>query len=315
MVLFNKLQNNFLIKISNRYLVTRCIIVLFLFILFFLLQGFGTSNVLAAGVNNEQINLPHLDPTTNREYFENEIEATRQLIDEARGELKTLEQEYNSHRVTKALGKKNNYYSEAVDLLEKESLKSLELMKEYTFEQEKILDEISYNETLQSIKKKGLILINQLIKRNDEEYYEEYYKAQSEAKLTALVEKDELLLKIKEELEKTLPQDAVYLDNLQNENNKQGGSEYNVVNTDPEIYEDNFSDHSTIVEILKKIDISPHPQDLKYDDNKKETLDTELNKVNKKLGDLAQKIREIEQQSQYSTKKKIITTDYQVLLI
>ncbi|WP_341762420.1 autotransporter domain-containing protein [Candidatus Tisiphia endosymbiont of Melanophora roralis] len=318
MVLFNKLQNNFLINrsnryIFNRYLVTRCIIFLFLFILFLLLQGFGTSNVLAAELRNEQINLPHLDPTTNREYFENEIEATRQLIDEARGELKTLEQEYNSHRVTKALGKKNNYYSEAVDLLEKESLKSLELMKEYTFEKEKILNEILDNKTLKGIKEKGLTEIEKLIDRNYEEYNKalleakqkifeekkEYNKAQSEAKLKALVEKDNFLLTIKKELEETSHQDAVY---LKNENNKQGGSEYNVVNTDPEIYEDNFSDHSSIIEILKKIKISP--QDLGYDDNKKETLYTNLKEVNQKLGDLAQKIRETEKQDSILNQEK-----------
>ncbi|MFU7503472.1 MAG: hypothetical protein ACE1S7_08910, partial [Candidatus Tisiphia sp.] len=221
------------------------------------------------------------------------------------GELKTLEQEYNSHRVTKALGKKNNYYSEAVDLLEKESLKSLELMKEYTFEKEKILNEILDNKTLKGIKEKGLTEIEKLIDRNYEEYNKalleakqkifeekkEYNKAQSEAKLKALVEKDNFLLTIKKELEETSHQDAVY---LKNENNKQGGSEYNVVNTDPEIYEDNFSDHSSIIEILKKIKISP--QDLGYDDNKKETLYTNLKEVNQKLGDLAQKIRETEKQ-------------------
>ncbi|MFU7502529.1 MAG: hypothetical protein ACE1S7_03620 [Candidatus Tisiphia sp.] len=45
-----------------------------------------------------------------------------------------------------------------------------------------------------------------------------------------MVEKEESLSKIKKELEETSYQDAVY---LKNENNKQGGSEYNVVNKKP----------------------------------------------------------------------------------
>jgi RPE1 domain-containing protein/outer membrane autotransporter protein len=256
MVLFYKLQN----ILINRYLVTRYIIFLFLFILFFLLQGFGTSNVLAAGVNN----------------VENGLEEIQQTINKAYGELERLKQEYNSHTVN---------YSEEVELLEDKYLKSLDLMTQYKFKREKIRDEISYNKTLQGIKKKGLTEIENLIDRN----YEEYDKAQSEDERNTLAEKEKFLLTIKKELEETPYQDAVY---LKNENNKQGGSEYNVVNTDPEIYEDNFSEHSSIVEILKKINISP--QDLGYDDNKKETLDTKLNEVNKKLKDTQQYIDKIE---------------------
>ncbi|MFP3018032.1 MAG: hypothetical protein ACEY3E_03880 [Candidatus Tisiphia sp.] len=261
MVLFNKLQNNFLINRSNRYLVTRCIIFLFLFILFFLLQGFGTSNVLAAGVNN----------------VENELEEIQQTINKAYGELERLKHEYNSHTVN---------YSEEVELLENKYLKSLDLMTQYKFEREKTRDKISYNETLQGIKEKGLIKIKELIEKNSEEYD----KAQSEDERKTLVKKEEFLSTIKKELEETPYQDAVY---LKNENNKQGGSEYNVVNTNPEsIYESNFSDHSSIVKILKKINISP--QDLRYDDNTKETLYTNLKEINQNLERTKQYIDEIE---------------------
>lgn len=162
MVLFNKLQNNFLINISNRYLVTRCIIFLFLFILFFLLQGFGTSNVLAAGVNN----------------VENELEEIQQTINKAYGELERLKHEYNSHTVN---------YSEEVELLENKYLKSLDLMTQYKFEREKTHDKISYNETLQGIKEKGLIKIKELIEKNSEEYD----KAQSEDERKTLVKKED----------------------------------------------------------------------------------------------------------------------------
>ncbi|WP_375332427.1 autotransporter domain-containing protein [Candidatus Tisiphia endosymbiont of Psammoecus bipunctatus] len=305
MVLFNKLQNNFLINISNRYLVTRCIIFLFLFILFFLLQGFGTSNVLAAGVRNEKINLPNPDPTTNREYFENEIEATWQLINEAHGELKILERTRNSqiidrfgdydNELKKEFGSQNNYYPGTLELLEADYLTLLDLHRDYSLEKEMIEEKISDNETRKGIKEKGLAEIKELIKKNDEEYY----KAQSDAERKPLVEKDEFLLKIKEELEEISHPNAVY---LKNENNKQRGNEYNVVNTDPEIYEDNFSDHSSIVEILKEIDISP--QDLRYDDNTKETLHTKLNKVNQKLENLAQDMSKIEQQESILNQEK-----------
>ncbi|WP_341755881.1 autotransporter domain-containing protein [Candidatus Tisiphia endosymbiont of Ptychoptera albimana] len=311
MVLFNKLQNNFLINrfnryISNRYLVTRCIIFLFLFILFFLLQGFGTSNVLAAGLRNEQINLHHPNPTINREYFENEIETTWQLIDEARDELKRLEQTRNSqiidrfgdydNELKKEFGSQNNYYLGTLELLEADYLTLLNLHRDYSLEKEMIEEKISDNETRKGIKEKGLTAIKQLIKR----YSKEYDKAQSDAERKALVEKEESLSKIKKKLEETSYQDAVY---LKNENNKQGGSEYNVVNTNPEsIYEDNFSDHSSIVKILKKIDISP--QDLRYDDNKKETLYINLKEVNQKLEDLAQDMSNIEQQESILNQEK-----------
>ncbi|WP_417904954.1 autotransporter domain-containing protein [Candidatus Tisiphia endosymbiont of Micropterix aruncella] len=383
MVLFNKLQNNFLINRSNRYLVTRCII-----FLFFLLQGFGTSNVLAAGLRNEQIysndlenwnvkqgvsersvhevrqyantpqfyetnssnhlsiNLPHLDPTTNREYFENEIEATLQLIDEARGELTILEQTRNAqiidrfedydNELKKVFGLQNNYYPRVLKLLKADYLTLLNSHRKYSLKKEMIEEKISDNKTLQGIKKKGLTAIEQLIKSNSEEYdkaqseakrkafegkkeyYQaqseaerkaseekaEYYKAQSEAKLKALVDKEKSLSEIKKELEETPHQDAVSLNNLKNENNKQGGSEYNVVNAGPEsIYEGNFSDHLSIVKILKKIDLSP--QELGYDDNAKETLYTnQLNEVNKNLEDLAQKISETEQQESILKQEK-----------
>ncbi|BFD46430.1 MAG: hypothetical protein DMENIID0002_10760 [Rickettsia endosymbiont of Sergentomyia squamirostris] len=306
MVLFNKLQNNFLINRSNRYLVTRCIIFLFLFILFFLLQGFGTSNVLAAGLRNEQINLYHPNPTINREYFENEIETTWQLIDEARDELKRLEQTRNSqiidrfgdydNELKKEFGSQNNYYLGTLELLEADYLTLLDLYRDYSLEKEMIEEKISDNETRKGIKEKGLTAIKQLIKRNSKEYD----KAQSDAERKSLVEKEESLSKIKKELEETSYQDAVY---LKNENNKQRGSEYNVVNTNPEsIYEDNFSDHSSIVKILKKIDISP--QDLRYDDNTKETLYINLKEVNQKLEDLAQDMSNIEQQESILNQEK-----------
>ncbi len=311
MVLFNKLQNNSLINrsnryISNRYLVTRCIIFLFLFILFFLLQGFGTSNVLAAGLRNEQINLYHPNPTINREYFENEIETTWQLIDEARDELKRLEQTRNSqiidrfgdydNELKKEFGSQNNYYLGTLKLLEANYLTLLDLHRNYSFKKEMIEEKILNNETRKGIKEKGLTAIKQLIKRNSKEYD----KAQSDAERKALVEKEESLSKIKKELEEASYQDAVY---LKNENNKQGGSEYNVVNTNPEsIYEDNFSDHSSIVKILKEIDISP--QDLRYDDNTKETLYINLKEVNQKLEDLAQDMSNIEQQESILNQEK-----------
>ncbi|WP_375331848.1 autotransporter domain-containing protein [Candidatus Tisiphia endosymbiont of Temnostethus pusillus] len=311
MVLFNKLQNNSLINRSNRYisnrsLVTRCIIFLFLFILFFLLQGFGTSNVLAAGLRNEQINLYHPNPTINREYFENEIETTWQLIDEARDELKRLEQTRNSqiidrfgdydNELKKEFGSQNNYYLGTLKLLEANYLTLLDLHRNYSFKKEMIEEKILNNETRKGIKEKGLTAIKQLIKRNSKEYD----KAQSDAERKALVEKEESLSKIKKELEEASYQDAVY---LKNENNKQGGSEYNVVNTNPEsIYEDNFSDHSSIVKILKEIDISP--QDLRYDDNTKETLYINLKEVNQKLEDLAQDMSNIEQQESILNQEK-----------
>ncbi|WP_342267763.1 hypothetical protein [Candidatus Tisiphia endosymbiont of Empis tessellata] len=212
MILFNKLQNNFLINrfnryISNRYLVTRCIIFLFLFILFFLLQGFGTSNVLAAGLINEQINLHHPNPTINREYFENEIETTWQLIDEARDELKRLEQTRNSqiidkfgdydNELKKEFGSQNNYYLGTLELLEADYLTLLDLHRDYSLEKEMIEEKISDNETRKGIKEKGLTAIKQLIKRNSKEYD----KAQSDTERKALVEKEESLSKIKKELE------------------------------------------------------------------------------------------------------------------
>ncbi|WP_375358905.1 autotransporter domain-containing protein [Candidatus Tisiphia endosymbiont of Neophilaenus lineatus] len=316
MVLFNKLQNNFLINrfnryisiryISIRYLVTKRIIFLFLFILFFLLQGFGTSNVLAEGLRNEQIDLHHPNPTINREYFENEIGTTWQLIDEARDELKRLEQTRNSqiidrfgdydNELKKEFGSQNNYYLGTLKLLETNYLTLLDLHRNYSVKKEMIEEKISNNERRKGIKEKGFTAIKQLIKRNSKEYD----KAQSDSEQKALVEKEESLLKIKKELEETSYQDAVY---LKNENNKQGGSEYNVVNTNPEsIYEDNVSDHSSIVKILKKIDISP--QDLRYDDNTKETLYINLKEVNQKLEDLAQDISNIEQQESILNQEK-----------
>jgi hypothetical protein len=130
-----------------------------LFILFFLLQGFGTSNVLAAGLRNEQINLLYPNPTTNREYFENEIEATQQLINEASGELKILKQKRNSqiidrfgdddNELKKEFGSQNNYYLGTLELLEADYLTLLNLQKKYSVEKEMIEEEISDNETLQ----------------------------------------------------------------------------------------------------------------------------------------------------------------------
>lgn len=165
-----------------------------MFILFFLLQGFGTSNALAAGVNN----------------VENELEEIQQTINKAYGKLKRLEQEYNSHRVTKAFGKKNDFYSEEVELLEKESLKSLDLMTRYKFEREKICDEIAYNKTLQGIKEKGLILINQFINEIQKKYYSDEVQTNGNQKsLEELVELEESLIKKEIELKQSLNQDDV----------------------------------------------------------------------------------------------------------
>lgn len=244
MVLFNKLQNNFLINRSNRYLVTKCII-----FLFFLLQGFSTSNVLAAGLRNEQIysndlenwnvkqgvsersvhevreyantpqfnetnspnhlsiNLPHPDPTTHREYFENEIEATLQLIYEARGELEILKQKYNSHRVTKAFGKKNNYYSGELKLLEADYLTLLDSQKEYSSKKNMIEEKISDNETLKDIKEKGLILINQLIDEGQNKYYSD--EVQTNDDKNSLVELETYLSTKEAELKQSSCQDDV----------------------------------------------------------------------------------------------------------
>ncbi|MDR0774540.1 MAG: hypothetical protein LBE72_04460, partial [Rickettsia sp.] len=182
MVLFNKLQNNFLINISNRYLVTRCIIFLFLFILFFLLQGFGTSNVLAAGVNN----------------VENELEEIQQTINKAYGELERLKHEYNSHTVN---------YSEEVELLEADYLTLLDSQKEYSSKKNMIEEKISDNETLKDIKEKGLILINQLIDEGQKKYYSD--EVQTNDDKNSLVELETYLIKKEAELKQSSCQDDV----------------------------------------------------------------------------------------------------------
>ncbi|WP_341753711.1 autotransporter domain-containing protein [Candidatus Tisiphia endosymbiont of Dioctria rufipes] len=185
MILFNKLQNNFLINRSNRYLVTRCII-----FLFFLLQGFGTSNILASGLSN----------------VENELDEIQQTINKTRDNLKILKEKYNSHTVTKAFGKKNNYYLEEVDFLKKDCFKSLNLMKQYDFEKQKILDEISYNE-MQGIKEKGLILINKLIDEIQKKYYSDEVQTNDDQK--SLVELETYLTKKEAELKQSSHQDDV----------------------------------------------------------------------------------------------------------
>ncbi|MFU7502528.1 MAG: hypothetical protein ACE1S7_03615 [Candidatus Tisiphia sp.] len=135
---------------------------------------------MAAGLRNEQINLYHPNPTINREYFENEIETTWQLIDEARDKLKRLEQTRNSqiidrfgdydNELKKEFGSQNNYYLGTLKLLDNNYLTLLDLHRNYSFKKEMIEEKISNNATRKGIKEKGLTAIKQLIKRNSKKY-------------------------------------------------------------------------------------------------------------------------------------------------
>ncbi|HJD63440.1 MAG TPA: hypothetical protein LFW13_00230 [Rickettsia endosymbiont of Sericostoma sp.] len=86
MVVFSMPQNSFV----NRHLVKKYLVFVFLF---FLLQKFDVSDVLAVGFNEEIGQFSHPRPFTHRHHLENEIEATWNAIDKVSDELKELEQE------------------------------------------------------------------------------------------------------------------------------------------------------------------------------------------------------------------------------
>ncbi|WP_341759756.1 autotransporter domain-containing protein [Candidatus Tisiphia endosymbiont of Ptychoptera albimana] len=122
MVVFSMPQNSFV----NRHLVKKYLVFVFLF---FLLQKFDVSDVLAVGFNEEIGQFSHPRPFTHRHHLENEIEATWNAIDKVSDELKELEQEQ--------LQINGNELQEELNALEEEYLKLLDRKREHNLEKQK----------------------------------------------------------------------------------------------------------------------------------------------------------------------------------
>ncbi|WP_375333472.1 autotransporter domain-containing protein [Candidatus Tisiphia endosymbiont of Xenochironomus xenolabis] len=122
MVVFSMPQNSFV----NRHLVKKYLVFVFLF---FLLQKFDVSDVLAVGFNEEIGQFSHPRPFTHRHHLENEIEATSNAIDKVSDELKELEQEQ--------LQINGNELQEELNALEEEYLKLLDRKREHNLEKQK----------------------------------------------------------------------------------------------------------------------------------------------------------------------------------
>ncbi|WP_425362901.1 autotransporter domain-containing protein [Candidatus Tisiphia endosymbiont of Hybos culiciformis] len=135
MVIFSMLQNS----LVNKYLVKKNIVFIFLF---FLLQKFDLSNVMATGLNEEigRISNPHLN------YHYDEVEVIWSAIDEARDELKKLKQK----QLQTIMPFKNaNELKEEFDSLTADCSVLLNLKRSCNFKKQAIIDEISSSEETQ----------------------------------------------------------------------------------------------------------------------------------------------------------------------
>ncbi|WP_341756387.1 MULTISPECIES: autotransporter outer membrane beta-barrel domain-containing protein [unclassified Candidatus Tisiphia] len=156
MMLFHIVKNRYL----NRYLVEICIVFVSLFLL---LQEFYTSNVLAAGLNEETGQSTNL--YLNYSYNE-EVEAIWSAIDNANGKLKKLKQE--RLQIINPF-KDINELKEHINSLTADCSVLLHLKRNSDFKKQNIMDEIlSREETKQNISVE--FINNYSLLPNEEEY-------------------------------------------------------------------------------------------------------------------------------------------------
>ncbi|MCC8483540.1 MAG: autotransporter domain-containing protein [Rickettsia endosymbiont of Labidopullus appendiculatus] len=126
MVVFSMPQNSFV----NRHLVKKYLVFVFLF---FLLQKFDASDVLAVGFNEEIGQFSYPRPFTHRHHLENEIDTTWDAIIEANGKLKELEREQS--RTIEPFGNLGEL-QEKLNSLKEEHLKLPALQRKYNLEKQ-----------------------------------------------------------------------------------------------------------------------------------------------------------------------------------